>query len=96
MEKISLKWSRFVIHSRHRSGESYQESIKSLYESLINTKGYRVVKTRGQQIVAMPTGINYGDRVLQRRRTYEIMELIRDATEERTVEYDDGEVIYKF
>ena len=84
--KMTLNWARYVVNDRARGDdEQYEINLINFYESLINYRGYIATKKNGK-VVCVSNGINYGDRTLQRRRSYEIMELIRDRLFNREVQ----------
>jgi hypothetical protein len=85
-EKMSLNWARYVVNDRaQRDDEQYEINLINFYESLINYRGYTATKKNGKT-VCVSNGISYGDRTLQRRRAYEVMELIRDRLFNREVQ----------
>ena len=88
--KLSLNWVRSVVYEHGRIHDS--DPILELYNSLISKPPYYVSVRKGK--ISTNVKIDYGDRTAQRRRTYEIMELIRDKLEHRI--FEDGTSIYRF
>lgn len=89
--KLSLEFVRSILadHTRNGIGDICNQ-INGFYCSLVDVMPYYAT-CRNNKIV-MECKRNYGNRESQRRRVYEIMEVVRDTVFHRMVEINGREV----